>query len=202
MKKNVTKKINHDNKGNIFVSKLDYNKLDDPFMRERIHRTDKQILQEIPLLLKWAYYEPNAYSMDQYYAFRGIYQRTFQKWCARCPELEDAKQQAKRLLGIKREHGAMNRELDKDVALRTLHLFLDEYKDVDKYHADLKKTADAAQAEGFMEGVRRYVAAQEVILQPLPESDMVPRKPTPEEVAGKINRITGYPVGKSHKREE
>ena len=63
-------------------------------------------------LVDWAKTDPNALKLKQFYADEGIGEKKFNEWCTKFPDLAADRDQAKMIIGNRREIGALKRELE------------------------------------------------------------------------------------------
>lgn len=117
---------------------------------------------------KWAYSDTKALRISQFYHRIGIPGRTWRDWCSRFPELKQAHDTAKEIIGERREIGALNHEFNTQVVAYTMPFYDAEWKDETVRRASLK--------EGSSESKSTVV----VIMEPTPNSPLVPERKTNE----------------------
>jgi len=93
-------------------------------------------------LVNWARLDDNAYRVTQFLGDKGVPRDTFYDWCKKHPIMEAARKQAMMFLADRREIGALKKQLDPKMVMFTQHLYDPEWKQADKYHADLKTDED------------------------------------------------------------
>lgn len=148
--------------------------------------SDNWILQLARRLRDWAVNDPEALTLVSFYNKEGIASRDLARWCERVPALQLAYETAMATIGARREIAGLKRDFDSGIVRTTMPIYDKKFKDLEEWRSSLR--ADQSVKEEFEAAVARYVAAREVILKDLPVSEHVPDKPTPEEVASKINR--------------
>ena len=92
--------------------------------------------------------DPNSrrLSLRRFWIDKDILYGTAYEKCELYPEFKYWWDKTKQVMGDKRETGMLKKELAERSTAYTLHRYLDEYKHMDKYHADLKNIKDAVAA--------------------------------------------------------
>ena len=86
----------------------------------------------------------DVFFIHQYRQSKFVPDSTWDVWVAKYPKLHQAVAEAKIILGNKRYINSVIKKLDKDVALRDLHMYFNFWnKDVNQYHQDLKNQESA-----------------------------------------------------------
>ena len=87
----------------------------------------------------WASNDTQALKISQFYHKIGIPGRTWRGWCAVFPELKEAHDTAKEIIGDRREVGAMNHEYNTQVVAYTMPFYDPEWKEETARRAALKE---------------------------------------------------------------
>jgi len=89
-------------------------------------------------LIKWAKTCPEALRIDMFFADRGIPMSTYYKWRKTHEFVERSHTLALRLIGMRRERGAIYKEFDSGMIRTTMHHFMEEFKHDEEWRAKLK----------------------------------------------------------------
>jgi len=98
-------------------------------------------------LLEWVDSEEAETVMDFCAAYK-IPRRTFYSWVEKYEDLRFVVDEVKLLLANKDIKAAKRREYDKDVVFKYIHNLDPEWREINKYHADLKKREEANKGSG------------------------------------------------------
>jgi hypothetical protein len=115
-------------------------------------------------LVQWAKESPDAYKLSQFYLERGISKPTWDMWIGRFPELLEAHNTAKMIIGNRRELGALKGELHGSVVSYTMPFYDQEWKDETVRRAALKESNSDSRT------------AVVVNMLPIPNSPLVPTR--------------------------
>ena len=78
-------------------------------------------------------------TLCEFYLKKGVPNYTFQQWVKRFEFAATCTTHAKSLIGIRREKGALKKELDSSLVLRSMPLNDQDYKDLNEWEAKLTK---------------------------------------------------------------
>lgn len=98
-------------------------------------------------LIEYARTTEGPLRVEWFFISKRIPYSTARYWAETRDYFKDAYQTAKYILGMRREDGAIRKLFDKDSVFRSLHLYDPEFKEVAKFHAQLKVEA-ITDAEG------------------------------------------------------
>lgn len=195
---------NEDNRSKIFKSSISIDDLDysKEYAPEKIAVTPALRVKLAQKALMVAKYDENAETVEQTISMVGIRWTTWQQWIRRedQPELMDIHKEMLSFLGHKRE--ILMARGERSTAVKSyMHTYGERWAKSDEHHAELRKSSDQAANADFMDQVEKYAQARDVILKELPSSGMVPKKQTPEEVAGEAHLNTMRGNGKRNKKD-
>ena len=89
-------------------------------------------------LYEWAMKETSLV-MAQFNIEYKIKSTSLKEWRRKFPEIQEAYNEAKFIIGCRRQTGAMTNKLNGFYAYRDMHKYDPEWEEVDQYHNDLKK---------------------------------------------------------------
>lgn len=89
-------------------------------------------------LEKWVE-KDSSVELQQFYEEYKIPRLTVNDWRNKYKEVGEAFDRAKLTIASRRRMGALTKKYDKDMVLRDIHRYDDEWLEINKYHADLKK---------------------------------------------------------------
>lgn len=115
-------------------------------------------------ITQWAFADEKALRISQFHHKMGIPGRTWRNWCEAFPELRNATDTAKEIIGERREIGALNHEYNTQVIAYTMPFYDAEWKEETVRRASLK--------EGSSEGKATVI----VTMNPTPDSPLVPER--------------------------
>jgi hypothetical protein len=113
---------------------------------------------------KWALEDPKALRLSQFFHKMGISGITWRRWCIKFPVLQQASDEAREIIGERREIGALNNELNTQVVAFTMPFYDQEWKDETVRRASLKEGSNEAKATVL------------VTMNPIPNSPLVPER--------------------------
>lgn len=115
-------------------------------------------------LLEWAIDEKiEALRVTDFCAYKGMYRQDMWNLMQKYPALSRAWEEAKNIIGSRRERGALKKHYDAGTMKWGQHNYGDEWASYDKYHSDLKK-------DDFKDTILNF------LVRPDPKSDAVNRK--------------------------
>ena len=114
-------------------------------------------------VVEWAQKDPEALKLSQFYYSKGICRKVWYEWCGKFPELEQASNEAKYIIGDRRETGALKNKLNTGMVHYSMSFYDPEWKEESVRRAALK--------EGSSDGAR---ASFTVVVDAIPESSVVP----------------------------
>lgn len=129
-------------------------------------------------LIHWSINDPKAYKMDQFWLKEGIVPSTGKRWCREIPEIDQARTIAVAALGCRREAGAIDKEFEPGMIKHMMPMYDQEWREIAEWQAKMR-----VESEGNS-------GTQIVVIEKIPDSDLVPYKNTPEQVAAKIHSKT------------
>jgi len=118
-------------------------------------------------LVEWAYTNEDALVLSDFFYSKGIGSRVANGWANKTPILKQAVEEAKRLLGNRREKGAIKKEYDAGMIKATMNLYHDEWEKLEVWRAELKQKQDEITQKSTIQWV----------LEKFPDSKLVPKKP-------------------------
>ena len=83
--------------------------------------------------------EETSITLYQFCREYGIAYNKFCRWCTEYEDLREMRDEVKIRLGDTHYRDAYRRKASETLVLKDLHLYLPEWKEVNKYHADLRK---------------------------------------------------------------
>ncbi len=90
-------------------------------------------------LMRWAE-EDDSFFVQDFCTRYKISRFKLYAWADQYPDLKDALDHAKLLLASRKLKGALFKNLDKEVVYKDMHKLDPEYLEINKYHADLKRS--------------------------------------------------------------
>lgn len=119
--------------------------------------------------------------LEEVYLKKGVPHHAFYRWVEKFPVAKEAHTTAKRLLAVRREKGALKRQYDSNMVLKSLAMYNDDWKNIEEWRAGLREKEEAGKGNIT------------VVLDSIPSSPAVPPKKsqpklTPEEVMKTLNK--------------
>jgi len=136
--------------------------LREPMRRQSDPKYIRAVAEDI---VRWAK-TPDALTLESFYAQLQVNDNTVENWCKKYKFLADAVQQAKMIIGVRREEGLIRGKYSRYVA-STLHHYLKRCKESAEWHAELKR-------RDFKREEREKITW---VIETVPDSDLVPPKP-------------------------
>ena len=121
-------------------------------------------------IVQWASNDDEALKITQFMFVRGINDRVWRQWCEKSPRLKEATELAKRIIGNRREVGALKNKLNTSVVAFTMPFYDDEWKDETIRRAALKEGSSGDGKDSIT-----------VVLNPIPNSEIVLQRNTKDE---------------------
>ncbi len=121
-------------------------------------------------LLDWARNDVEAFKLSQFRLHRGIPRDTWKEWVRKYPRFKEANEEAKEMIGNRREIGAMRHELNYGVVGFTMPFYDPEWKEETVRRASLK--------EGSSGDGKVMIT---VVTDAVPNSPLVPERKKEEE---------------------
>jgi len=159
----------------------------DEYINHRNHEkkiVTKNFLEEYAAnMIKETYDNPNYITVEDLYMELGIPEGTYYKWIERYPFFREAHEYACRNLGRKREKKGLVREWD---TLGSMYQYSPRWQKGEEWRSSLRQKENKAKGDIT------------VILEKFSESESVPLKKSPEEVAESVRKQTqsAQPIGK------
>lgn len=111
-------------------------------------------------LLDWASKEDSLEIVDFAIEMK-MHRRTLYKWAEQYPEIKDALDHARLMIGSRRRKGALTRKFDKDVAFKDMHCYDPEWLAINKYHSEMKKDEDKQSHTFIISDVKPRIVSKE-----------------------------------------
>lgn len=148
--------------------------------------TVKFIEQECIRLLEWSELE-DSLILEDFVDGRGYAPDTFYRWCKNSENLEEAHQYAMRRLASRREKGALNRKYDASTIHKMMGYYSKAWRQEQIFAAKMRE--DTSKQNDIK------IVIEEMPWQPGPMAPCmldatIELRPTPEEVAGRIHKLT------------
>lgn len=99
-------------------------------------------------LLEWASKDDSLEIVDFALEMK-MRRQTIYEWANKYPDLKEALDHARMMIGSRRRKGALVRKFDKDVVFKDMHKYDPEWLEINKYHSDMKKDEEK-QAHTFI----------------------------------------------------
>jgi len=131
-----------------------------------LEKLAKHILQE-------AMHNDDYLAVEDLYITLGIPEKTYYEWTERFEFFREAHKQAVRMIGLRREKGGLKRKFDSGIVSSSMHQYNKRWEKAAEWKAALRQKEEASKGNIT------------VILEKYPESESVPLKKSPEEVAVK-----------------
>jgi len=148
--------------------------------------TVKFVENECIRLLEWSELDDSLILLD-FLDTRGYNPETFYDWCKKFENLEQAHQYVMRRIASRREKGALMRKYDANAIMRVMGHYSKIWRDEMTFAAKLRE--DTSKQNDIK------IVIEEMPWQPGPMAPcmldaVIEPKPTPEEVAGRIHKLT------------
>jgi hypothetical protein len=110
--------------------------------------------------------EPRCLRITQFFSKRDMHIDIWRRWCLKYPFVANINKLCMQTLADKRETGMNFGELDRLAQMRVLHMYDQDWRDMNKYWTDLKKEEVASEQVGNIT----------VVIPPTPNIDSVPMR--------------------------
>jgi len=117
-------------------------------------------------LLVWARDNQNALKISQFYLDKGISDNTFYRWIKNYPIMKEAHAHAMRLIGNRRETGAITKGYDRHMVEMMMPHYDSDWKLMVEWRNKMKAEND------------EKALTKIVVLEKYPSSDVIPEKET------------------------
>jgi len=155
---NSIKKDSVSKKGYVFFD--DYTDL---FTFKKVPISEAYIDRLATELLDWALNNDDALKMSQFYLGKGISYHSFSRWLKRSKNLEEAHNSALKLLGNRREIGAIKKKYDTSMIATMMPKYDEDWKEVIEWRSKLKEQEASNETKI-------------VVIEKAPNSNIVPEK--------------------------
>lgn len=115
-------------------------------------------------ITEWARDDDQALKLSQFYLKKGIGGVTWRSWCKRFPQLQEAHDVAKELIGDRREIGALTYKYHYGVVAYTMPFYDKQWEDETVRRSALKESQSDAKSSVI------------VTMNPIPSSPLVPER--------------------------
>lgn len=92
-------------------------------------------------VMEWAEREDSLELVDFVLEIRML-RKTFNEWQEKYPDIKEAVDFARLMIGSRKRKGALYRKYDKDVAFRDMHKYDPDWLEINKYHSDMRKAEE------------------------------------------------------------
>lgn len=113
-------------------------------------------------LVTWARDDDKALKLTQFYSLHGLAHSTMEKWRRKFPQLNEAAQVAKRMLGDRREIGALEKRYDASTVHKMMLHYDKSWKDVEEWRSKLKASEQSAAMGNIRVVMEQYPSTKEV----------------------------------------
>lgn len=113
-------------------------------------------------LLEWASREENLEITDFAIDMK-MHRSMLYRWVGKYPDIKEAFDMAKLMVGSRRKKGALKKVFDKDVVFKDLHKYDPEWLEINKYHSDMKKDEDKQMHTFIISNTKPTVKTKEEI---------------------------------------
>ncbi len=120
-------------------------------------------------IVDWARNDVDALILSEFYLAKGIHGQTWYAWCKRFPRLQLAHDCAKQLIGIRREKGALKGKYNMPMVMWSMPMYDKEWE------------AETIRRAALKDGDKEGKSSVTVIMNPIPNSDLVPVKKEDDE---------------------
>ena len=117
-------------------------------------------------LVEWARTNPDALVLSDFFYDHGIGFRVATEWTKNHPILKEAYEDAKRLIGNRREKGAIKKIYEPGMIRTVMNLYHKEWEDLEIWRAELKQKQDEKTQQNNISW----------LMEKYPNSDLVPEK--------------------------
>lgn len=168
-KQSQTEKVFAKNKKISTIYKPGRGKKNEPgwawFEARECGKSEEQLIEFIIDFVSSIVNNPDILSIEEECHRRHIHSRTLRKWAKQCPIVEEGKDYALEIIGLRREKGMLLKKMDPKF-ITFLHQFLDRYTEHDD-REDARKVKLASQ--GVTPGETKIIVVNENIKTEEPE---------------------------------
>lgn len=156
-------------------------------MKEKIKMlvTDKRLDQYAEEIYTWALNDPDALKVTQFYLERGINPGTWERWMNMHEGLSNAYNTAIRLIGNRREAGAIKRKFAEGIVTTSMHRYDPEWQKSEEWRNSMRQEK------------KEENGTKVILIESLDEL-----RPTPEEVAQKEHKKVRGASGTARRRRK
>jgi len=120
-------------------------------------------LRFIYTLLEWAM-KDDSLEITDFAIEMKMRRQTIYEWANKYPDIKDALDHARLIIGSRRRKGAMTKKLDGIYAYRDMHMYDPEWHAINKYHSEMK-TEESKQSHTFIiNDVKPRIVSKEEML--------------------------------------
>ena len=170
----TTKTINNTSKKKA-SKKNDYRYFDEykDFFTKRWTPVSERFLERLcDDLIDWASDDSKkALTAEKFWQIKGIPFCRAKEWRDRFPPLKEAYENAKKMIGIRREEGSLLKKFDNSTFFRTALNYSQDFKETSEWDSNLKQKADE----------KTQAATIQWVLEKFPNSNLVPEKKKEED---------------------
>jgi hypothetical protein len=130
-----------------------------PMNHEGIQRLATEIIE-------WAQNDDEALKVSQFFLKKGIGQTTWVTWCSTFPSLQEAHNNARTIIGNRREIGALKKKYDSGIVATSMAHYDKEWREAAEWRASLREKHRQESTSG----------PQIVIMEKIPTCDLVPER--------------------------
>jgi hypothetical protein len=117
-------------------------------------------------MLEWADQE-DSLELQDFAVEMKIARSTLYKWGDDFSEVGAALKHVRLMLASRKRKGALRKEFDKDVAFRDMHVLDPEWREINQYHADLKKAEEHQPTTFILHTDKPAITSQEELKEEL-----------------------------------
>lgn len=117
-------------------------------------------------LISWAINDKDAIILSQFFYERGIPHATFHSWLRTDSDFKNIYETAKRIIGNRRESGAITRKYEAGMIKASMSMYSDDWKELEDYRSEQRQKRDEKTASANIQWV----------LEKFPDSKLVPEK--------------------------
>jgi len=134
----------------------------------------------------WALNDPKATNYKSFYIYEGICRGTLDRWKETFPLLKKTVNHVKEIIGTRREQRALTNQYNASVVMQLHPTYDVDLKELIEWRSELRQKEDKDKGNVT------------VIMEKFAESESVPLKKSPEEVAESVRKQTqsAQPIGK------
>jgi hypothetical protein len=128
-------------------------------------------------VVKWARDDKNALKLSAFTSEAAISYNDWLRWCQKYPFLQEAHEQALRLLGNRRETGALKGKLNAGMVNTTMPMYDPEHRKMLKWKHSLRVARQEEKAQ----------QQQIIVIERFPSSDAVPEKKSVQTITSNVS---------------